>query len=383
VHRTCLKRLNTHQATCLAAQDSCSITVPVFLGRRFRNFRLVMGSSVVDLENRIIAENIIEGRIVFTELEGQDSLRPAKSLHYRENIFEERLHLRSPLTEGAAHLRHVCQEGEAYDIVFNSTSQTHGGRRGKSFGLGKGDIGVFVAMNERVFNRNMPVVPAAHCPGTQWLVHAQPPSSAHPDEVSAVARACGGSDYAQSIPDCDTLAAVSPAACQSLRLIVQRAHAEAASAGSFAPKPSFTDQSDGMNSTQMHVVLGSRESDFKMLLSPDQLLQIIGTAAYHDILAALQVTVPDAIVLRRTVATGRFIAFHTDHAARTVQVPLNHDSCCVGGRLLFACTDGKLLLAQRKQGHILVHDGDAAHGVTRLIKGVRFGLYALRSRGNE
>jgi len=31
----------------------------------------------------------------------------------------------------------------------------------------------------------------------------------------------------------------------------------------------------------------------------------------------------------------------------------------------------------------LVHDGDAAHGVTRLIKGVRFGLYALRSRGNE
>jgi hypothetical protein len=229
----------------------------------------------------------------------------------------------------------------------------------------------------------MPFVPAAHCPGTQWLVHAQPPSSAHPDEVSAVARACGGSDYAQSIPDCDTLAAVSPAACQSLRLIVQRAHAEAACAGSFAPKLSFTDRSDGMNSTQLHVVLGSCESDFKMLLSPDQLLQIIGAAAYHDILAALQVIVPDAIVLRRTVATGRFIAFHTDHAARTVQVPLNHDSCCVGGRLLFACTDGKLLLAQRREGHILVHDGDAAHGVTRLIKGVRFGLYALRSRGNE
>jgi len=358
----------------LAAQDSCSITVPVFLARRFKNFRLVMGSSVLDLENRIIAENIFE------ELEGQDSLRPSKSLHYRANIFEERLHLRSPRTEGPAHLRHVCQEGEAYAIVY-SRSQMHGGRRGK--GLGVGDIGVFVAMNERVFNRNMPVVPAAHCPGTQWLVHAEPPSSAHPDEVSAVARACGGSDYAQSIPDCDTLAAVSPAACQSLRLIVQCAHAEAASAGSFVPKPSFTDQSDGMNSTQMHVVLGSRESDFKMLLSPDQLLQIIGAAAYHDILAALQVTVPDAIVLRRTVATGRFIAFHTDHAARTVQVPLNHDSCCVGGRLLFACTDGKLLLAQRKQGHILVHDGDAAHGVTRLIKGVRFGLYALRSRGNE
>lgn len=102
-----------------------------------------------------------------------------------------------------------------------------------------------------------------------------------------------------------------------------------------------------------------------------------------DILAALQVAVPDAIVLRRTAATGRFIAFHTDRAARTVQVPLNHDSSCVGGRLLVACADGKLMLAQRRQGHVLVHDGDAAHGVTRLIEGVRFGLYALRARCDD
>ena len=92
---------------------------------------------------------------------------------------------------------------------------------------------------------------------------------------------------------------------------------------------------------------------------------------------------PDAIVLRRTVATGRFIAFHTDHAARTIQVPLNHDSPCVGGRLLFARTDVKLLLAQHREGWILVHDGDVAHGVTRLIKGIRFGLYALRSRCDD
>ena len=350
----------------MAAQDSCSITVLVHVARRVHNFRLVPGQSVLDLENKIIAEN------VFEEFNGWDSLRPAKSLQHREQILQYREQIKkkkNPMFVYAADPRHICQEGEAYVI------QPH-----KVLRYARKDIGVFVAMNERVFNRNMPVVPAAHCPGTQWLVHPEPPSSAHPDEVSAVARACGGSDYAQSIPDCDTLAAVSPAACQSLTLLVERAHAEAASAGSFAP---FTDQSDGMNPTQLHVAMGSCESDFKMLLSPDQLLHIIGAAAYRDILAALQVTVPDAIALRRTVATGRFIAFHTDHAARTVQVPLNHDSSCVGGRLLFACTDGKLLLAQRKQGHILVHDGDAAHGVTRLIKGVRFGLYALRSRCND
>jgi hypothetical protein len=96
------------------------------------------------------------------------------------------------------------------------------------------------------------------------LVHPDPPSYIHPGLVSAVARACGGSNSAQSIPDCDTIASVSPAACQSLRFLVEHAHAEAAISGSFAPKLSFTDQSDGMNSTQLQVVLGSCESDFKI-----------------------------------------------------------------------------------------------------------------------
>jgi hypothetical protein len=42
---------------------------------------------------------------------------------------------------------------------------------------------------------------------------------------------------------------------------------------------------------------------------------------------------------------------------------------------------GKLILAQRR---LLVHDGDASHGaMTRLIKGARFGLYALRARCDD
>jgi hypothetical protein len=353
-----------HQATCLAAQDSCSIAVPVHFstraGRKIHNFRLAPGTTVGDLENKIIAENIFE------EFNGWDSLRPTKSLQHLEDILEES-QKKKPGTVFAADPRHVCQEGEAYAI------KPYAIRR-----FAHKSIGVFVAMKELVGNRNMPVVPAAHCPGTQWLLHPEPPSDVRPDDVSAVAHACGGSDNAQFIPDCDSLAAVSPAACQSLRILVERAHAHASSSGSFAP-----DQLDGMNSTQLQVISGSCKSDFKMLLCPQQLLNIIGAAAYNDIIAALQVAVPDAIVLRRTVATGRFIAFHTDHAARTVQVPLNHDSSCVGGRLLFAFTNGKLMLAQRRQGHVLVHDGDAAHGVTRLIKGVRLGLYALRARCND
>jgi hypothetical protein len=135
-----------------------------------------------------------------------------------------------------------------------------------------------------------------------------------------------------------------------------------------------------LNSSQVQVANGSCETDFKVLVSPAQLFDIIGEASYDAILQALECSVPDAIVLRRTVATGRFIAFHTDHAARTVQVPLNHESSCVGGHLLFACTDGQLVLTQRSEGHILAHDGDAVHGVTRLVSGLRLGLFALRSR---
>ena len=128
------------------------------------------------------------------------------------------------------------------------------------------------------------------------------------------------------------------------------------------------------------MAVGSCETDFKLLLSPAQLLNIIGPVGYGAILTALGCSVPDAIAIRRTEATGRFIAFHTDHAARTVQVPLIDDKSCIGGRLLFACTDGQLMPAQRRQGCILAHDGDVVHGVTCLVQGVRFGLYALRSR---
>ena len=344
----------------MAAQDACTITVRVFHSRYFHDFRLVIGSSVQHLEHDIIASNIFP---LLRELELR-SLRPSKKLYLR--FFYKR----------DLSLKHICCQGEEFDVGDAIR------RRWDGKGLGPGDIGVFVASSELVSNRNMPAAPAAQCPGTHWLIHPQPPSFAHPDEVSAVARACGGSNSADSVPACDKLAVVAPDACRTLRLLVARAHAEAAAAGSFVPQLSLG-QGDGLNSTQLHVASGSCETDFKMLLSPDQLLNIIGADAYRDILAALQVSVPDAIVLRRTVATGRFIAFHTDHAARTVQVPLNHDSSCVGGRLLFAHTDGKLLLAQRKEGCILVHDGDVAHGVTRLIKGIRFGLYALRSRCDD
>ena len=59
------------------------------------------------------------------------------------------------------------------------------------------------------------------------------------------------------------------------------------------------------------------------------------------------------------------------------QVPLTDDGECEGGLLLFACSDGLLLHVQRRVGSIMAHDGDAVHGVTQLIKGIR-----CRERGD-
>ena len=53
------------------------------------------------------------------------------------------------------------------------------------------------------------------------------------------------------------------------------------------------------------------------------------------------------------------------------QVPLTDDDACQGGLLVFACSDGRLVHTRRRQGNILAHDGDAVHGVTALVKGIR------------
>jgi hypothetical protein len=53
------------------------------------------------------------------------------------------------------------------------------------------------------------------------------------------------------------------------------------------------------------------------------------------------------------------------------QVPLTDDGECEGGLLLFACSDGRLVHVKRRVGSIMAHDGDAVHGVTQLVKGIR------------
>ena len=85
--------------------------------------------------------------------------------------------------------------------------------------------------------------------------------------------------------------------------------------------------------------------------------------------------------LRRTVARGAWIGWHYDTAGATAQVPLSGGGDTVGGQLVFALPTGALLAPPRVAGGLVAHHGDVPHGVTRLKRGVRYGLYALLPRG--
>lgn len=127
------------------------------------------------------------------------------------------------------------------------------------------------------------------------------------------------------------------------------------------------------------VAAGCTRDDFKLLLLPAQLRACIGRGAARALAAALG-GAPHAIALRRTAASGRWINFHTDAAAATVQVPLSGDEACEGGKLVFAEAGGALRSPPRLPGVPLAHGGDEIHGVTRLLRGTRYGLFLLRAR---
>jgi hypothetical protein len=95
------------------------------------------------------------------------------------------------------------------------------------------------------------------------------------------------------------------------------------------------------------VTAGNCADDFKVVLSVDELTGVLGRGGAHassDLCDALRAllggtTPPDVLALRRTVGTSRWVGWHTDTAARTVQVRMWHPVCavcvcvcmCVGG----------------------------------------------------
>jgi predicted 2-oxoglutarate/Fe(II)-dependent dioxygenase YbiX len=49
-----------------------------------------------------------------------------------------------------------------------------------------------------------------------------------------------------------------------------------------------------------------------------------------------------------------------------------------GGRLVFATSDGVLHAPRRQAGAVTVHNSSVVHGVTRHVRGVRYGLFFIK-----
>jgi hypothetical protein len=106
--------------------------------------------------------------------------------------------------------------------------------------------------------------------------------------------------------------------CVALRRRVDQAHTLAFShqAQDHAATQAFAVH----NTVAEGVATGSCEGDYRLLLTLQEMRSIVGDDACARVLTALETDEPDAIALRRTTASGRWINFHTDTAARTVQV---------------------------------------------------------------
>ena len=239
-----------------------------------------------------------------------------------------------------------------------------------------GDIGVFAHADELVCVMHAHMR-ATLAPGARWLSQPLLPAPLPTaDELLPVVHGIVGPDvdYTRvASPSVDTDTVVDAAACSKLVALVDAAWRDDALADTIDTR-AYSDEAAS-------VAAGSKRDDYKLIMSVHELIDVIGRASYDRLCALLGGdAAPDAIAVRRTTGTGRWIGFHVDRAQRTVQVPLVDDAACVGGKLVFVSGSGELLRMHRGVGMALVHDGDVVHGVSALVSGVRYGLFLLRSR---
>jgi ubiquitin-large subunit ribosomal protein L40e len=246
----------------------------------------------------------------------------------------------------------------------------------------RGEIGIFVRDDEPTLlesSDHTTQLYASDAPGAAWLsgpAFVSPLPSAR--AVSAVAAAVSSGNAAAVPSEEQPAVTVSSAACADLMRAVDDAWSEQRT--HLGQGRDGCDARDAVSTYSAAVIAaGSRPDDFKLLLTPSELEDAVGSDAYVGLVALLGGSaVPDAIAVRRTTASGRWIGWHVDASARTVQVPLADDSTCEGGRLVFLGANGAVSQPERRAGVPHAHDGCAVHGVTKLTKGVRYGLFLLR-----
>ena len=120
----------------------------------------------------------------------------------------------------------------------------------------------------------------------------------------------------------------------------------------------------------------SSRHDFQLEILPSELAALIGDSPARSLHQLFGERV-DVIKMRRVQAKGQCINFHIDHAARTMQVPLNPEEDYKGGRLLWI-TERGLVQPPRPAGSASIHTQGIVHGVSTMQEGTRFGLFFLQ-----
>jgi hypothetical protein len=126
---------------------------------------------------------------------------------------------------------------------------------------------------------------------------------------------------------------------------------------------------------------GSLDADFKLSITRSTLEELVDAGVAGRLLSNFA---PDffcspqnVVKIRRCAAHGHCIEPHLDkHSLRTMQVTLNGDEEYRGGRLVYVTKAG-LQCPSRPAGTVTIHDSSVVHGVTKMERGVRYGLFFL------
>jgi hypothetical protein len=234
-----------------------------------------------------------------------------------------------------------------------------------------GDIGVWGAAENgpgaAVLRGVAPPTPAA-CAEVRATLLVGPLASANPPPPAAIA------EPLLDAQQCDALCRAADAAIEA---------AEDASAAADGNSIALIGGAVKALLRQTPGVKGAA-TDWQVDLAADTIAAHVGAAALAGLKSALGAAAHRFVVRRVDAGAGvEAIPFHTDHARRTLQVPLNapliadhDDSGYMGGDVLYALEGGFLKLPRRR-GHGVVHDGAVPHGVTPLLRGRRYGLCVL------
>lgn len=126
----------------------------------------------------------------------------------------------------------------------------------------------------------------------------------------------------------------------------------------------------------------NNSNDIIINLSKDKILESISQESFENIKNIFNNNI-DTIKLRRVVADDKIIKFHTDYSQKTMQIALNNDSDYVGGKITFIGNNGKIFQPQRDAGFYTIHNSGIVHGVSKLEKGVRYGLFLCDTHNNK